>query len=126
MVQNEAQLWKYLKNKTPRIEWTKIENTSHFGTPDLLGYNKNKIEKNFMSFDENYKPHINIEMINKEIKKNSSKNIDPLDLAYISNIIQNDTNNYVLNLLKEFIKKTDKAIYLSGGVMLNIKLKSIR
>jgi len=90
----------------------------------LLGYNKNKIEKNFMSFDENYKPHINIEIINKEIKKNSSKNIDPLNLAYVSNIIQNDTNNYVLNLLKEFIKKTDKAIYLSGGVMLNIKLNT--
>ena len=71
----------------------------------LLGYNKNKIEKNFMSFDENYKPNINIEIINKEIKKNLSKNIDPLNLAYISNIIQNDTNKYVLNLLKEFIKK---------------------
>ena len=42
MVQNEAQLWKYLKNKTPQITWVKIENTSHFGTPDLLGYNKNK------------------------------------------------------------------------------------
>jgi len=42
MVQNEAQFWKYLKNKTTQIEWTKIENTSHLGTPDLLGYNKNK------------------------------------------------------------------------------------
>jgi len=41
MVQNEAQLWKYLKNKTPQITWVKIENTSHLGTPDLLGYNKN-------------------------------------------------------------------------------------
>ena len=42
MVQNEAQLWKYLKNKTPQITWVKVENTSHLGTPDLLGYNKNK------------------------------------------------------------------------------------
>jgi len=41
MVQNEAQLWKYLKNKTPQITWVKVENTSHLGTPDLLGYNKN-------------------------------------------------------------------------------------
>ena len=41
MVKNEAQLWKYLKNKTPQIIWVKIENTSHLGTPDLLGYNKN-------------------------------------------------------------------------------------
>ena len=42
MVQNEAQLWQSLRKKTPQIKWTKIENTSHFGTPDLLGYNKNK------------------------------------------------------------------------------------
>ena len=42
MVQNEAQLWQSLKKKTPQIKWTKIENTSHLGTPDLLGYNKNK------------------------------------------------------------------------------------
>ena len=42
MVRNESELWRYLKKKTPEIKWTKIENTSHLGTPDLLGYNKNK------------------------------------------------------------------------------------
>ena len=42
MVKNESELWQYLKKKTPNILWTKIENTSHLGTPDLLGYNKNK------------------------------------------------------------------------------------
>ena len=42
MVKNESELWHYLKKKTTNIIWTKIENTSHFGTPDLLGYNKNK------------------------------------------------------------------------------------
>ena len=42
MVQNESEMWRYLKNKTPQIKWTRIENTSHLGTPDLLGYNKNK------------------------------------------------------------------------------------
>ena len=41
MVKNESELWHYLKKKTPNIIWTKIENTSHMGTPDLLGYNKN-------------------------------------------------------------------------------------
>ena len=41
MVRNESELWHYLKKKTPNIIWTKIENTSHLGTPDLLGYNKN-------------------------------------------------------------------------------------
>ena len=42
MVKNESELWQYLKKKTPNIIWTKIENTSHLGTPDLLGYNKNR------------------------------------------------------------------------------------
>ena len=42
MVRNESELWQYLKKKTPQIKWTRIENTSHLGTPDLLGYNKNK------------------------------------------------------------------------------------
>ena len=42
MVRNESELWQYLKKKTPDIKWTKIENTSHLGTPDLLGYNKNR------------------------------------------------------------------------------------
>ena len=42
MVKNESELWQYLKKKTPDIKWTRIENTSHLGTPDLLGYNKNK------------------------------------------------------------------------------------
>ena len=41
MVKNESELWHYLKKKTPNIKWTRIENTSHLGTPDLLGYNKN-------------------------------------------------------------------------------------
>ena len=43
MVQNEAGLWKYWKKNTPTIKWTKIENTSSLGTPDLLGYNTSGI-----------------------------------------------------------------------------------
>ena len=39
MVNNEAGLWKYWKKNTPEIKWTRIENTSSLGTPDLLGYN---------------------------------------------------------------------------------------
>ena len=41
MVRNEAELWKYWKKNTPQIRWTKIENTSSLGTPDLLGINNN-------------------------------------------------------------------------------------
>ena len=37
----EKKLWRELKNVTPEIKWTRIENTGALGTPDLLGYNKN-------------------------------------------------------------------------------------
>jgi len=37
----EAKLYKKLKQKTPRIIWTRIENLSLLGCPDLLGYNAN-------------------------------------------------------------------------------------
>ena len=35
----EAKLYQKLKAKTPKIIWTRIENLSLLGTPDLLGYN---------------------------------------------------------------------------------------
>ena len=34
----ERKLWHELKRNTPQIRWTRIENTSLLGTPDLLGY----------------------------------------------------------------------------------------
>jgi Holliday junction resolvase len=37
----EKKLWHELKKNTPKISWTRIENLSVFGTPDLLGYNAN-------------------------------------------------------------------------------------
>ena len=40
MAKNESNLWKYLKQNTPLISWTRLENSSVQGTPDLLGYNK--------------------------------------------------------------------------------------
>ena len=41
MVKLETKFWHEFKKNTPRITWTRIENTGTFGTPDLLGYNKN-------------------------------------------------------------------------------------
>jgi len=34
----ERKLWKKLKDETPAIAWTRLENWALFGTPDLLGY----------------------------------------------------------------------------------------
>ena len=41
MVKNETKFWHEIKKATPQISWTRIENTSLLGTPDLLGYNIN-------------------------------------------------------------------------------------
>ena len=40
MVKNETKFWHEIKKSTPNISWTRIENSSLLGTPDLLGYNK--------------------------------------------------------------------------------------
>ena len=39
MIKPETKLWHELKRITPKISWTRVENTSLLGTPDLLGYN---------------------------------------------------------------------------------------
>ena len=35
----ESKFYNELKRNTPQITWTRLENRSVFGTPDLLGYN---------------------------------------------------------------------------------------
>ena len=41
MVKNETKFWQEIKRNTPKISWTRVENSSALGTPDLLGYNTN-------------------------------------------------------------------------------------
>ena len=41
MPKPETKFWHELKRITPQITWTRLENNSVFGTPDLLGYNTN-------------------------------------------------------------------------------------
>jgi len=38
----ESKFYNELKRITPQIRWTRLENTSVLGTPDLLGYNANQ------------------------------------------------------------------------------------
>ena len=42
MPKPETKFWHELKRITPQITWTRLENSSVFGTPDLLGYNTNQ------------------------------------------------------------------------------------
>ena len=39
MVKKETKFWHEIKKSTHEIKWTRIENTSLLGAPDLLGYN---------------------------------------------------------------------------------------
>ncbi len=40
-MKNETKFWHEIKKSTPEISWTRVENSSALGTPDLLGYNTN-------------------------------------------------------------------------------------
>ena len=40
-MRSESKFYDEFKRNTPQITWTRIENTSLPGTPDLLGYNAN-------------------------------------------------------------------------------------
>ena len=39
----EAKFYQYFKKNTPNISYTRIENTSALGTPDVLAYSKYKV-----------------------------------------------------------------------------------
>ena len=41
-MKSESKFYNEPKRNTPQITWTRIENTSLPGTPDLLGYNANQ------------------------------------------------------------------------------------
>mgnify|MGYP003333633204 CR=1 FL=1 len=41
MAKLEKDLWRELKRFKSKISWTRLENRSLLGTPDLLGYNHN-------------------------------------------------------------------------------------
>ena len=87
MVRNESELWQYLKKKTPNIKWTRIENTSHLGTPDLLGYNKNK---HFFT-------------VELKVSKSNKLNFSPHQIAFH---IRHPKNSFILaiQLVDEVIK----------------------
>ena len=41
MIKDESKFWRKFKEDTPKISWTRVENSVSLGTPDLLGYNSN-------------------------------------------------------------------------------------
>jgi len=39
LIKDESKFWRKFKEDTPKISWTRVENSVSLGTPDLLGYN---------------------------------------------------------------------------------------
>ena len=95
MARNESQFWQYLKKNTPTIKWTRIENTSSLGTPDLLGYNSNR---NFFTL---------------ELKVVRSGNKIRLSPHQISFHIRHPVNTFIL---VDDVKRSRLCLYLGKQV----------
>ena len=95
MARNESQFWQYLKRNTPKIKWTRIENTSSLGTPDLLGYNSNR---NFFTL---------------ELKVVRSGNKIRLSPHQISFHIRHPVNSFIL---VDDVKRSRLCLYLGKQV----------
>jgi len=95
MARNESQFWQYLKRNTPEIKWTRIENTSSLGTPDLLGYNSNR---NFFTL---------------ELKVVRSGNKIRLSPHQISFHIRHPVNSFIL---VDDVKRSRLCLYLGKQV----------
>ena len=95
MARNESQFWQYFKRNTPKIKWTRIENTSSLGTPDLLGYNSNR---NFFTL---------------ELKVVRSGNKIRLSPHQISFHIRHPVNTFIL---VDDVKRSRLCLYLGKQV----------
>jgi hypothetical protein len=51
----ESKFWKEWKKFTPNISWTRLENLSAFGTPDLLGYKVKSLASSCVKLYEGHK-----------------------------------------------------------------------
>ena len=77
MARPETQFWQYWKKNTPEISWTRLENMSSFGTPDLLGYNKNQF-------------FFTVEL---KVTKRNSVRLSPHQIAFH---VEHPKNSYIL------------------------------
>ena len=94
MARNESQFWQYLKRNTPAIKWTRIENTSSLGTPDLLGY-------------------VNNYFFTLELKVVRSGNKIRLSPPQISFLLRHPVNTFIL---VDDVKRSRLCLYLGKQV----------
>ena len=73
----ESKFYNELKRITPQIRWTRIENTSVSGTPDLLGYN-------------NSGHYFTVEL---KVSRSNKVNLSPHQIAYH---ITHPKNSFIL------------------------------
>ena len=73
----ESKFYNELKRITPQIRWTRIENTSVSGTPDLLGYN-------------DFGRYFTVEL---KVSRSNKVNLSPHQIAYH---ITHPKNSFIL------------------------------
>ena len=73
----ESKFYNELKRITPQIRWTRIENTSVSGTPDLLGYNT-------------FGHYFTVEL---KVSKSNKVNLSPHQIAYH---VTHSKNSFIL------------------------------
>ena len=98
-MKNESKFWQYVKKNTPNIKWTRIENSSALGTPDLLGY----LNNNFFT----------VEL--KVVKSGNKIRFSPHQISFH---IRHPVNTYIL--INDVVRGR---VCLYFGLIVDIKVK---
>ena len=94
----ESKFYNELKRITPQIRWTRIENTSVSGTPDLLGYNT-------------FGHYFTVEL---KVSRSNKVNLSPHQIAYhithpknsfilVKSLVARDVKLYEGSRIKELV-----------------------
>ena len=117
---SERQLWKKLKNETPAISWTRLENWALFGTPDLLGYAPSgtffTVELKSTATKKDYKVRFSPHQISFHIKH--KKNTFILVACALDQLVRLYPGSRILELVDSGLKLEPLACGLTSCVTL--------
>ena len=114
----ERKLCKKLKDETPSIAWTRLENWALFGTPDLLGYSSNgnffTVELKSTSPTKPYLVHFSPHQISFHIKH--KKNTYILVACALDKLVRLYPGSRILELVDSGVKLEPLACGLKSCV----------
>ena len=114
----ERKLWKKLKDETPTITWTRLENWALFGTPDLLGYSYSgtffTVELKSTSPTKPYLVHFSPHQISFHIKH--KKNTFILVACALDQLVRLYPGSRILELVSSGVRLEPLACGLNSSV----------